>query len=159
MNHKIGQSYKEYVAMAKNGTLPADFDQWELANEYGWTVAHVAAQWGYLPVLGPETFSRWDLADGYGSTVAHEVARIGTLPENFSQWGLVDNNGLTVLRQLLSSSIKSDKYVTMWRKERPLCNADVDWHAFKVELPEIYAKHTIDTSMGDASSTCMSIIL
>lgn len=45
-------SYEAAVAAAFAGTLPPDFSQWELADESGWTVAHVAAEAGTLPPNG-----------------------------------------------------------------------------------------------------------
>jgi hypothetical protein len=51
---------------AWDGSLPPDFDQWDLADDKtGWTVAHAAARSGHLP---PD-FDRWDLADKNGLTV------------------------------------------------------------------------------------------
>ena len=50
---------------AQEGTLPPDFDEWGIANDYGRTVAHVAASYGHLP---PD-FDRWTLATNHGITV------------------------------------------------------------------------------------------
>jgi hypothetical protein len=83
---------EKYIEMAKQGTLPPDFDQWELAGENGWTVAHSAAEYGHLP----KAFDRWNLAVCNGWTVAHEAARKGTLPDDFNQWDLRDEGGRTV---------------------------------------------------------------
>jgi len=52
-------------AMARQGRLPMDFSQWNIAVDEGWTVAHEAAAHGKLP----EDFNRWELADKYGYTV------------------------------------------------------------------------------------------
>ena len=81
------------------GKLPPDFDQWDLANKYGWTVSHIVAKSGNLP---PD-FDQWDLADDKtGWTVAHAAARSGHLPPDFDRWDLADKNGLTV-RQVAES--------------------------------------------------------
>ena len=78
---------------ARAGTLPADFDQWALADADGWTVAHEAARFGSLPA----DFDQWALADGYtGRTVAHVAVRWGRLPPDFDQWELADASGWTV---------------------------------------------------------------
>jgi hypothetical protein len=45
--------------------LPESFDQWDLADKNGSTVAHLAAELGLLP----ENFDQWDLADNDGETV------------------------------------------------------------------------------------------
>ena len=45
--------------------LPKDFNQWELADKDGWTVAHEVAAHGYLP----NDFQLWDLTDKEGRTV------------------------------------------------------------------------------------------
>ena len=68
----IGASVWDFYSAyddARSGYLPADFDQWDLADEDGMTVAHTAAKSGHLP---PD-FDRWDLADKRGQTV-REVA-------------------------------------------------------------------------------------
>jgi hypothetical protein len=142
------KEYDKYAKLAKEGTLPAAFSQWGLADEYGWTVAHWAAFHGDLPA----DFTLWDLADKNRYTVAHAAAVYGHLPEDFTHWGLANNDGLTVLHQLLSSIAKSDKYMTRWEKERPLCEADEDWKVFRTELPEVYQKHTIREHMLDADN-------
>jgi hypothetical protein len=89
---------------AREGTLPEGFDQWHRADDKGWTVAHVAASYGYLP----EEFKAWGTAawglsniDGY--TVAHEAARAGILPEDFEYWAFKDKNGNTVAKFALDS--------------------------------------------------------
>jgi hypothetical protein len=180
----MSKEYDEYEKLAKVGMLPADFDQWQLADMQGWTVAHIAAlyrhlpdnfkQWGLasadndgwtvahvaamintLPVLGPWKFTQWDLADDNGWTVAHEAACRGNLPADFSQWGLANNDGLTVLRRLLLNT--TNKYVDRWEKERPLCETDVDWGAFKIELPEIYQKYIISEHMLDTDDNQMAL--
>jgi hypothetical protein len=50
---------------AVEGTLPKDFDRWEIAYNGGWTVAHEAARLRNLP----EDFKRWNLIDNRGRTV------------------------------------------------------------------------------------------
>ena len=82
----------DYFEMAREGTLPEGFDQWHLADEDGWTVAHVAAGWRHLP----KDFNQWELADKDGWTVAHEVAAHGYLPNDFQLWDLTDKEGRTV---------------------------------------------------------------
>ncbi|WP_419635178.1 hypothetical protein [Thiolapillus sp.] len=77
---------------ARDGTLPPDFDQWALANEFGRSVAHVAAIYGHLP---PD-FDRWEISDATGCTIAHEAAYHGHLPPDFYRWTLATNNGITV---------------------------------------------------------------
>ena len=54
---------------AREGTLPTDFDRWEIADDIGWTVAHEAASQYHLP---PD-FDRWGLADDTGWTIADVV--------------------------------------------------------------------------------------
>ena len=71
---------------ANKGFLPDDFDQWNIANFNGWSVAHVAV--GYQL---PKDFKQWDIADNQGWTVAHEAAEYGKLPEDFDQWELKDD--------------------------------------------------------------------
>jgi hypothetical protein len=50
--------------------LPDNFDQWDLADHNGTTVAHIAAAYGHLP----DDFSQWDLVNNNGVTVA-ELAK------------------------------------------------------------------------------------
>jgi hypothetical protein len=176
--------YMYYRDLAEKGALPADFDQWGLANEGGWTIAHRAAWFRYLPddfdrwdwaavytgrtvaheaaASGylPVDFNQWALADKEGWTVAHEAAECGHLPVDFDQWGLADNKERPVLRALLFIpkavnhvvSAKSDKHMSRWGKERPLCKTDADWEVFKTELPEIYQKYSISECMLDVDN-------
>jgi hypothetical protein len=72
--------------------LPDDFNDWDLANKEGWTVAHAAASEGWLP----KGFNQWELADCDGWTVAHEAATHGCLPKGFKQWSLATEGGWTV---------------------------------------------------------------
>jgi hypothetical protein len=67
--------------MAQNGTLPVGFNQWNLTNEHGWSVAHVAAYCGHLP----DDFNQWDLVDNNGTTVAHVATE--QCPEEVSDDG------------------------------------------------------------------------
>jgi len=89
---------------AKAGHLPPDFNRWELGNDYGWTVAHQAAAAGTLP---PD-FNRWDIANNFGWTVAHQAAEAGTLPpdfDKFDSWKFTDKRGRTVAQVAVRSSI------------------------------------------------------
>ena len=65
---------------------------YQIKDEYGWTVAHVAAAHGYLP----EDFDQWELCNISGWTVAHEAARYNSLPKYFDKWELATKNGYTV---------------------------------------------------------------
>jgi hypothetical protein len=54
----MSTSYKEIVELiGAKGFLPDGFQDWTLADETGWTVAHEAAEHGCLP---PD-FDRWEL--------------------------------------------------------------------------------------------------
>ena len=72
--------------------LPTGFNEWGLANNDGWTVAHKAACYDLLP----SNFTQWELADNDGWTVAHSAACYNRLPPNFTLWDLEDNSGKTV---------------------------------------------------------------
>ena len=82
----------DYFEMAREGTLPPGFKDWDLAGRTGWTVAHVAAAFDHLTA----GFDRWELATKAGWTVAHEAAEFGHLPEGCSRWDLADQDGRTV---------------------------------------------------------------
>jgi hypothetical protein len=56
-----------------------------LANNDGWTVAHVAAQCNHLP---PD-FNQWNLTDNNGYTVAQIAYMYNRLPSNFDRWDLI----------------------------------------------------------------------
>jgi hypothetical protein len=64
---------------ARLGCLPADFNQWALAADKGWTVAHEAAMYGRLP----ENFDirLWSMVDSTGVTVAKVALNEGHLSE------------------------------------------------------------------------------
>jgi hypothetical protein len=147
--------YAKYAGQAQSGTLAADFDQWDLANGAGWTVAHEAAQWGNLPA----DFDQWDSADYIGVTVAHSAAVFGNLPISFGRWGLVNNKGISVLRLYLDKAASrrfvddwSTKVIRKWAVEKPLCETEADWEVFKTELPEIYSKHSILENMHNGTA-------
>lgn len=74
-----------HFAAQEEGFLPDDYDQWELADPKGWTVAHEAVSHGPLP----ENFDKWDLTADNGETVANIAASRGALPEDFDRWDLV----------------------------------------------------------------------
>ena len=57
----------DYHELAREGRLAQDFDQWDLKNPDGWSVAHEAARTGHLP----PGFTRWEIRDTDGWTVAH----------------------------------------------------------------------------------------
>ena len=91
---------------AREGALPPDFDQWGLTDDWGISVAHVAAKHGHLP---PE-FDQWDLKDRFGLSVAHEAAlsdgvhplvTSGISPGDLGKWFRTENyqNYLKVTRE------------------------------------------------------------
>lgn len=82
----------DYHELAREGRLAQDFDQWDLKNPDGWSVAHEAARIGHLP----PGFTRWEIRDTDGWTVAHEAASHGALPPDFNNWDLADFDGYTV---------------------------------------------------------------
>ena len=82
----------DYHELALEGRLDQNFDQWDLKNPDGWSVAHEAARTGNLP----PGFTRWEIRDTDGWTVAHEAAMLGALPPDFNKWDLTDFDGYTV---------------------------------------------------------------
>ena len=86
---------KTLFEQAREGTLPPDFDQWDIANVAGCAVAHVQAIHG----LAHWGFDRWDMSDKYGWSVAHTAAWHRKLPKDFDRlelWDLADDDGITV---------------------------------------------------------------
>ena len=77
---------------AEKGYLPKDFNQWEIANKIGWSVAHVAAGYNNLP----KDFNQWKIKDKDNWSVAHEAAENGYLPKDFNQWEIKDKYNRTV---------------------------------------------------------------
>lgn len=86
------QKARRFLDMARDGHLPDGFNDWALANEGGWTVAHQALKAGPLPA----GFNQWSLADSSGWTVAHEAAANSRLPEGFALWSMEGSHGYTV---------------------------------------------------------------
>jgi len=82
----------DYHELAREGRLAQGFDQWDLKNPDGWSVAHGAARTGHLP----PGFTHWEIRDTDGGTVAHEAAMHGALPPDFNKWNLADFDGYTV---------------------------------------------------------------
>ena len=58
-------NYREALISVRYDYLPNNFNQWNLSDRDGWTVAHVAALLGHLP----PSFNQWNLADKNGVTV------------------------------------------------------------------------------------------
>jgi hypothetical protein len=135
--------------------LPEHFSQWHLASKDGWTVAHEGAMWRHLPT----DFTQWDLATNNGWSVAqptgHVAAYYGGLPDNFDRWGIDNIDGLSVLDYFLHYSCDSkcyNRFLTKWEMEKPACRAQGDWDVFKKMLPEVYTKYTIITFMNNEDS-------
>jgi hypothetical protein len=143
----MSDEYAVYAGLAKEGALPADFNQWDLVGNDGWTIAHESAMRGTIPA----SFSYWGALGGVrGWTVAHIAANHQNLPDDFNQWSIADKDGLTVLGHILRDlHTQSDKYMTRWEKERPLCRTEADWDTFKTELPDVYQKYSISEYMLD----------
>jgi hypothetical protein len=90
--------------------FPPDFDQWELAEANGRTIAHRAARYGLLPV----SFNQWDLADKDGWTVAHVAAEHAHLPSTFNRWGIADNAGRTVAKvAFMAGHLSESEYAAL----------------------------------------------
>lgn len=83
VRNSIGYTVAHFAAQL--GYLPDSFDRWELSTPKGWTVAHEAARHGCLS----SNFDQWDLTDDEGETVANLTAQMGNLPKDFNQWVLV----------------------------------------------------------------------
>jgi hypothetical protein len=60
----------------------------ELVDNHGKTIAHQAAEHGYLP----PNFDRWELADKEGKTVAQVAYANNHLPEDFPFYGLLNGS-------------------------------------------------------------------
>jgi hypothetical protein len=145
------REYDKYTQQALEGTLPVNFNQWELADKYGWSVAHAATENGSLP----ESFDQWELANVFGLTVAHYAASYRHLPVYFDRWSIhrlsPDSIGhVSVLDEVLDAG--DDKFMSLWANERPRCRSQEDWMEFKVKLPEI-EKYSVEDSFCLAVST------
>ena len=112
-------------AKAEHGTLPPNFNQWDIRRKDNLTLAHVAAFHHKLPA----NFTQWDLADNLGWTVAHIAAANGSLPSGFSQWGLSDKSGFTVRRMFEihkeTSVVKRYKLVLSLRDDEKLTYREI----------------------------------
>jgi hypothetical protein len=79
--------------LLRNQGLPPGFDQWDLADKDGWTLAH----WAVMPGRLPPGFNQWRLADKKGLTVA-ELAY---------NWDIkIDND---ILKSFMKSNFDKDK--------------------------------------------------
>lgn len=77
---------------AEAGILPPDFQDWDVRDPFGRTVAHQTALYGKLPA----GFDQWLLVDDDGNSVAHEAARTGQLPADFQDWTHANDDGFAV---------------------------------------------------------------
>lgn len=101
------RTYEEaYRYMKKHGYLPKGFDQWDLANNEGWALAHEVAKY---PDSLPDSFKGWDWADKQGTTVAHEMMTKGNYEQlyriGFSQWDLRDNEKWTIAHMAAENGV------------------------------------------------------
>ena len=91
-------TYEEVIEHVKiYGCLPEGFNQWDLVDGDGWTVAHNLARHGNLP----KGFNQWELKSRRGKTVAHFAATYKHLPDDFNQWHLIDSNNRTVFETMV----------------------------------------------------------
>jgi hypothetical protein len=179
----MNNDFEKYRKQAENGTLPAYFNQWDLANKDGWSVAHSAAYCGNLP----SHFTQWELMswnNGNSVSVAHVAARWGHLPANFDWWELADNDGWTVAHTAAMGkklpchfdqwSLRCDDttkksgtssvlevvvdyddsdLILALASSKPRCRREEDWEEFKVCLPEIYIKYNTEEVLASAEDT------
>ena len=59
---------QKLFTQARTGTLPPDFDRWDISDKYGGSVAHTAA-WHHKLPEDFDRFELWELADDDGITV------------------------------------------------------------------------------------------
>jgi hypothetical protein len=103
--------YALACADAESGDLHVGFDQWDMSDEEGWSVAHHAVMCGPLP----DDFNGWAIHDLHGWTVAHVAARCGHLPEGFTLWTLADDKGRTVAQEAISAGLPSSEQYMAWQ--------------------------------------------
>jgi hypothetical protein len=124
-------SFEEANSLLLNQTtFPSDFDQWDLANKRGYTVAHTAAMMNSLPA----DFNQWALADENGWPVAHEAALYRHLPKDFDQWDLVDNLNKTVASwAIIKNDLSEDDYMK-WKIMQTLDTKEDNCHTTELML-------------------------
>lgn len=103
--------YEEAAWMIKHNNLPEDFDQWEMANATGWTIAHEVAYF-YGASKFPAGFQYWGLKTDWGKTVAGVAIENGGLPDDFTQWELMDC--LATVAEISASLNKLPKTFEQW---------------------------------------------
>lgn len=82
-----------FVGQIRAHVLPFDENESELIeiqNEFGETLAHIAAEEG---LLGND-FPHWGHTSFEGVPVAHYAAAKCALPDNFSEWDIEDSHGI-----------------------------------------------------------------
>jgi hypothetical protein len=67
---------------ARHCHLPDGFDQWDLADGDGWTVAHEAAKWGHSPPPPGWDEKVLGLKDRHGLTVRMTLGHFNYFPES-----------------------------------------------------------------------------
>ncbi len=137
-----------FIGLAKDGHLPEDFNQWSLADEHGWTVAHEAAKHGHLPV----DFEGWSLEDNFGQNVAHVAAKYDNFPKGFDwediDWDRPTNAGVTVAHYAaLSGCLPADLNAWGWRDDKGRSVAH--YAARKGLLPEGFRNWTWEDNRGN----------
>ncbi len=84
-------SFDVLFEMIQRGKAVSEKD-YLVADEDGWTIAHILAS----KRVFPKDFPCWGASDDHGTTVAHQAAYYKKLPIDFDQWGLADMFGTTV---------------------------------------------------------------
>jgi ATP-dependent Lon protease len=161
--------YDYYITLAREGTLPPDFDQWSLADEDGWTVAHEAIKYRNLPT----GFNRWDLLEKKGSPLARGQEGQSSLKTPFiNDSGRIDDYLVYSKKTKehmatagwLEKAIENHGYATRELRLLPanwkdiLQNMDAMFPNFK-ELSNILNMHWTLSSKGDGRLTMPAILL
>ncbi len=84
-------SFDVLFEMIQRGKAVSEKD-YLVADEDGWTIAHILAS----KRVFPKDFPCWGASDDNGTTVAHQAAYYKKLPTDFDQWELADTHGTTV---------------------------------------------------------------
>ena len=85
----MAYSYEEDVDyMRIHERFPDGFNQWDLRNNNGWSVAFITAFRNRLP----KGFDRWEIKESNNETIFEKVLRWKRLPDWLNDWDLVIND-------------------------------------------------------------------
>jgi hypothetical protein len=149
---ETGETVAHLAAIESN--LPPGFNQWNLADNEGRTVAQIAAVLGDLPVNNLGMWS-WIVQpeDLRKNTIAHLAAFVRGIPEGgyFDQWNSKNENGDTVAEMaVLGGNLPANSRLWTWIIDKKTDDTLAHWAAGQGCLPADFYQWNLTNKKGEA---------